>query len=117
MYLIIAASFLVLVFMWISGFQFKVSGPLVGLEFGPGSAGNQLSIEDIKKELSLLHSNLNELKSIEKAKILQIENVSHRPALVGPNGDSLAVTDSGIGSFAKKSSSESETESFEQVDD
>lgn len=118
MYLVIAASFLILVFMWISGFKFKVSGPLVGLEFGPEAIHTNLSIEDVKKELFLMHSKLStELKSLEKSKFLKIETVSHRQALPGQSGDSFSVSDSGIGSCSKKSSSDSDTESFEQVDE
>ena len=87
-------SVLVLFFMWISNFRFKVSGILLGVEFGPEQkVSNNLSIEEIRAELGSLKKQLSiELKS---SRVLSVENiapnVTTRALPPAANGDNIKM--------------------------
>ena len=118
MYTAITFAILVLFFMWISNFQFKINGVLLGVEFGPRDQPPRqtISIEDIRSEFRKMGKELSiEMKSERQKNQLQIttvENISSRPKNFDQISDISAAGD--CKKMSKESSEESE---FEHISD
>ncbi|CBY18869.1 unnamed protein product [Oikopleura dioica] len=102
-------------FMWLTGFKFKLSSLLFGIEFGPEKEQKQGPKEDEKKKLLMIEKTLQKLEALQIELSKNIDNTKQKPVQLGlpgpgPSGDNLSAVEN-------INSRESDSDGFDCVND
>ena len=103
--------------MWLTGFKFKLSSLLFGIEFGPEKETKQEPNESEKKKLLMIENTLKKLEALQIEFSKNIDNTNQAHAKLGlpapgPSGDHLPVQ-----AVENINSRESDSDGFDCVND
>lgn len=107
-------------FMWLTGFKFKLTSLLFGIEFGPEKQEKENQKESEKKKLLMIENTLQKLAALQIEFSKNIDNVhtNQKPAQLarlpapGPSGDHSSKP-----AVENINSRESDSDDFDCVND
>ena len=99
--------------MWLTGFKFKLTSLLFGIEFGPEKQEREPK-EAEKKKLLMIENTLQKLEALQIEFSKNIDNTNQKPAILapGPSGDHSSKP-----AVENINSRESDSDDFDCVND